>query len=131
MNVLRIWFAMVGAALISACGSADSTGAGGGGSSSTTTGAGGALGEDCNTCVEVKAGLETTGTPCNSAAQACQADAACGAWMECTNTCFQEHRPTDCFAACDAAGSSAKSLYDPLYACVCAACASECSPICM
>lgn len=131
MNVLRISGGMLIAALVAACGGGDPGGTGGATNTSSSTGVGGGIGEACDTCVEVNVSFDTDGTPCHDAAQACLKNKACGTWMDCTNTCFEQHRDADCFSACDAVSSSAKSLYDPLYACVCAACASECKPICM
>ncbi|APR75610.1 Hypothetical protein A7982_00956 [Minicystis rosea] len=126
---------LFGVSFVIGCGSGESsTGAGGSTSSSTAStgstsasGTGGGANKDCNTCVEVKVAFDADGTPCHDAASACQGDPTCGTWLQCTNTCFQHDFTDGCFAACDAAGAGAKSLYDPLYACVCSSCSSECA----
>jgi hypothetical protein len=132
MYVLRSWAALILASFILAsfvvgCGSGVVQSGEGG---SSGTGAGGGAAQACNACVDAL-GLGTSGTPCNGASQACAADATCAEWLGCTNACYEHDFTEGCLSACDAAAASVKGLTDPVYACVCAGCASECSVACM
>jgi hypothetical protein len=65
---------------------------------------------------------------CTQVALACGQDATCMPWLTCTNACNQANPPmVSCFQACDAMYASAKAKYDPVYACACSMCATQCA----
>lgn len=104
-------------------------GAGGSGGSTTSTGGSGASADACNQCVFNK-DVFKGGTMCGDAITACQADPDCKAFLTCESPCFSTKFTSACFADCNAAAASVTKLTDPLYACLCASCKSECAPAC-
>ena len=67
---------------------------------------------------------------CNAEVQACAADdtTGCGMWFQCAGGCYQQN-PVDpqCFDSCDMQYPGAKPKYDPVYACSCAQCGTQCA----
>lgn len=80
---------------------------------------GGMMGATCNACAVQKCGMQ---------AFACGTNQTCMAWLGCLNTCNMA-MPQDpaCAFTCDTMYPSAKALYDPLYACTCTSCTTECA----
>ena len=97
--------------------------------SSTTSSTGGDTGKTCGDCVEASDPFKA-GTSCGDAIGACKQDGPCGAWLDCTDECIKNDYVTACFSACDAASAGSKSLYDPIYACVCSVCSDPCGLVC-
>jgi hypothetical protein len=54
-------------------------------------------------------------------------DAGCFGWLQCQGACYQQS-PIDptCFGNCDMMFPNAAPLYDPVYACTCTSCMSQC-----
>ncbi len=103
---------------------------GSGGTDPGTGGHGGASQGAPPACVACFEGVFTSGSPCNDAIQACDADPACDTWKNCAELCFAEDDTTACYQACDAAHPHDTTLSDPLFSCVCDSCASQCVTIC-
>jgi hypothetical protein len=73
----------------------------------------------CSACV---------GQSCLAAAGACLQDPACAPWLMCTNACNSASPPVvSCFQACDAMYAGGKAHYDPVYACACSMCGTQCA----
>ncbi|MFT3766379.1 MAG: hypothetical protein QM820_12835 [Minicystis sp.] len=64
---------------------------------------------------------------CQQQTFACGSNQQCMAWLGCINGCNQA-MPIDpqCGFDCDTQYAAAKPLYDPLYACTCSKCSTEC-----
>lgn len=95
--------------------------------SSSSGAASSGSGMTCDQCTEL---VFTTGSACSADLTKCQGDKDCGAWLACTNNCDKQMPTLACFQDCDAKSGGAKALYDPLYMCVCGACAAECYGAC-
>src|SRR6185437_4561184 len=68
---------------------------------------------------------------CKQQAFACGKDMSSGGclgWLECQGACYQAN-PVDpaCFDNCDAMYPNAAPEYEPVYACACASCGTECA----
>jgi hypothetical protein len=70
--------------------------------------------QDCTTCAQ---------NNCLTELSNCQADMACSPWLTCILGCQDEA----CTDVCDQQYPNAKPLYDPVYACTCSSCMTECS----
>ena len=83
-------------------------------------GAGGGSAMACEQCAE---------NACMNQLGACGMDMSmngCGAWLQCAIGCNFDAACTD---ACDTTYAAVASEYDPIYACACTQCPSQCSLI--
>ena len=111
--------------------STSGVGGGSGGSSGTQTGGmgmGGGSAEECNACAQMV--FNGPGSMCWEVFGPCMADATCGAWFNCNQSCQGSEFNAACFDACNADAASAQTLYQPVLDCLCSACGSECAPAC-
>lgn len=107
-------------------GTAQSNGAGATGGAGGTTPMMGAT-PACQDCVAME---YSTNATCMAAVQACDGDAACDAWKNCNEDCFNEDDREACYAACDTSFPHDTSLSQPLLDCTCDACATDCVASC-
>ena len=109
------------------------TGAGGGTATSTaaaTTGTGGGSpGEVCTSCVGMK-NVFMPGSACAKSLADCKANVDCDSWFKCVQNCEASSFNSACFKSCDQSAAVVANLYQPIYACTCMACKTECSPTC-
>jgi hypothetical protein len=110
-------------------------GSGGTGGAGATGGMGGdgaggssmGASERCQACV---AEVYANDVGCQAAVQACDADAACNDWKNCSEDCFNGNDTVACYDACDQAFPHENALSDALLACTCDACAKVCVATC-
>lgn len=63
-----------------------------------------------------------------AATSGCLQDTTCQGWLQCVAGCNQAAQPDSaCFTACDTMYASAQAEFDPIYACACSKCSSECA----
>jgi hypothetical protein len=70
--------------------------------------------------------LDCIENQCMGSGRACEDDATCEMWITCASQCLGSDEGTPCFQACDAEYTSAASLIDPVYACICSSCTTGC-----
>ena len=78
---------------------------------------GGMMGGSCQQCA---------GQNCMAQVQGCFQDMACQSWFQCVSACQQGMMGSACYTACDNQHPNAKPKYEPIYACTCTHCATEC-----
>jgi hypothetical protein len=157
---MRTWLIITGLVAWAAVGCSDdetiATGAGPGGGTSTSTGSGGdASGGNGGTatsaggsggdatggeggggmgatqaCKECFATVFVAGSSCVDAVEDCDADAACDAWKNCGEDCFNDDDTVACYDACDANHPHDTALSDPLWTCLCDTCSAQCVAAC-
>ena len=112
--------AQLGAGTIQKCQAQCAGDAGAADAGAADAGDGGMTINACSTCV---------GTNCaTGSVAACALDATCLKWLGCVAPCNMASPPVvSCFQACDTMYASAHTLYDPVYACTCNKCGTECA----
>jgi hypothetical protein len=81
----------------------------------------------CQMCV---ARLYGSDLACQAAIQACDADAACNDWKDCSEACFTDDDTVGCYDACDQSFPHDETLSGALLTCTCDACATVCPASC-
>jgi hypothetical protein len=108
-----------GGVVVGGAGGAGGAGATGGDGGQTAGGGGEAIADACESCWEGPGE-----TACEPAIDACHADPSCDIWFNCVEECFDRDYNAPCWTMCKA--DTDVAAYEPVYTCLCSACANVC-----